>query len=70
MTTQERDEHLGRLAYEAYAAQTGGVSLASGDRLPSWDALGDEFKTAWVASARTVESAIRQETDDAVRQRS
>lgn len=48
------DERLGKIAYEAYATNTGGVSLATGDSLPAWDQLGDAYKTAWIAAAREV----------------
>jgi hypothetical protein len=54
MTMQTEDERLGQVAYEAYATNTGGKSLVNGDELPLWDDLGDEFKTAWIASAREV----------------
>lgn len=54
MTMQAEDDRLGRIAYEAYATNTGGVSLATGDSLPPWDQLRDEYKTAWIAAAREV----------------
>jgi hypothetical protein len=54
MTMQDEDERLGQVAYDAYAANTGGKSLATGDDLPLWADLGDAFKTAWIAAARTV----------------
>ena len=54
MTMQAEDERLGQIAYDAYATNTGGKSLATGDDLPLWDDLGDEFKTAWIAAARSV----------------
>jgi hypothetical protein len=59
---QANDEYFGRIAYDAYASQTGGKSLATGDDLPSWDDLGDEYKTAWIASAQTVraQATVRQ----------
>jgi len=52
------DEDLGRTAYEAYLTATGGVSLVSGESLPSWDNNADQFKTAWV----TVGQAVRAYT--------
>lgn len=54
MTMQAEDERLGQIAYDAYATNTGGKSLATGDDLPRWDVLGDAFKTAWIAAARSV----------------
>jgi hypothetical protein len=54
MTMQAEDERLGQIAYDAYATNTGGKSLATGDDLPLWDDLGDAFKTAWIAAAREV----------------
>jgi hypothetical protein len=50
----DEDERLGQVAYDAYAMNTGGKSLATGDELPLWDDMGDAFKTAWIASARSV----------------
>ena len=54
MVMQENDERRGRTAYEAYSANTGGRSLASGDDLPMWDDLQDVYKTAWIAAALAV----------------
>jgi hypothetical protein len=54
MTMQHEDDRLGRVAYEAYATNTGGKSLASGDDLPAWDQLADVYRTAWIATAREV----------------
>jgi hypothetical protein len=54
MTMQTEDDRLGEIAYTAYAINTGGKSLATGDDLPPWSQLGDEYKTAWIAAAREV----------------
>jgi hypothetical protein len=54
MTMQAEDERLGQVAYEAYSANTGGRSLASGDDLPMWGDLQDVYQTAWIAAARAV----------------
>jgi hypothetical protein len=54
MTMQDEDNRLGQVAYEAYSANTGGKSLASGDDLPAWDQLADVYRTAWIATARDV----------------
>lgn len=68
MTMQAEDERLGQIAYEAYAANTGGKSLVNGDDLPMWGELGDAYKTAWIASARAVIAntieTIEAEDDD------
>jgi hypothetical protein len=52
MTMQDEDERLGQVAYDAYCMNTGGRSLATGDDLPTWDAMSDAFRTAWIAAAR------------------
>ncbi len=41
---------LAQRAYEAYSAATGGVSLATGQALPTWDDLPESFQQAWIAS--------------------
>jgi hypothetical protein len=48
---------LGRVAYEAYCEHTGGVSLVSGQKLPTWDILSPEIKAAWEAAANAVRTA-------------
>lgn len=40
-----------KLAYEAYIAQTGGVSVVTGDKLPEFDLLKQPIKDAWIAAA-------------------
>jgi hypothetical protein len=49
-------EHLrfGKVGYDAYCKQTGGVSLISGDKLPEFDALKSAIKDAWAAAAQAV----------------
>jgi hypothetical protein len=54
MVMQDDDNALGQVAYEAYSANTGGKSLATGDNLPAWGDLGEAYKTAWIAAAREV----------------
>lgn len=50
-----RDERTpGRTAYEAYARQTGGVSVVTGDQLPHWFDQHDAVRNAWEAVARAV----------------
>lgn len=45
---------LEELAYEAYRAHTGGISLASGLPIPVWDSLKPEIKDAWRMSTEAV----------------
>ncbi len=52
---------LPQLAYEAYRAHTGGISLASGQAIPAWDALKPEIQEAWRASTTSVWVAIANE---------
>jgi hypothetical protein len=52
MTMEDEDERLGQVAYDAYCMNTGGRSLATGDELPTWDAMSDAFRTAWIGAAR------------------
>jgi hypothetical protein len=53
--------NYGQVAYEAYSVKTGGKSLVSGDRLPSWDDLPEQVQVAWEAAAQAV---IDAEDDD------
>jgi len=46
---------LAKLAYDAYSKKTGGVSLATGDKLPEFDALKPAIQEAWQAAANAVE---------------
>ena len=64
MTSQQADDKLGKLAYDAYCMQTGGVSLISGVTLPPWDGLQTKYQTAWIAAARTVEAHIMAQYQD------
>lgn len=49
---------LPELAYEAYRAHTGGISLASGQPIPDWNALKPEIQEAWEASTNMVKFAV------------
>ena len=50
----------GQVAYEEYAASSGGVSLISGAALPSWAEVGAEIQTAWnMVAAAVVEYVDR-----------
>lgn len=48
---------LARIAYDAYRAHTGGVSLATGQPIPEWPQLRPEIQAAWQASAEAVKMA-------------
>jgi hypothetical protein len=45
---------VAKIAYDAYVKQTGGVSLATGDKLPPFEALNQSMKDAWAASGIAV----------------
>jgi len=47
-------EWIARRLYEAYRDHTGGVSLASGQPIPTWDDMREDVKDAWRASGRFV----------------
>ena len=64
MVMQDDDNALGQVAYEAYSANTGGKSLATGDNLPAWADLGDAYKTAWIAAAREVVANATEPVDE------
>jgi hypothetical protein len=49
MTSAAEDDKLGKMAYDAYCTQLGGI----GD-LTSWDGLEGQYQDAWIAAARTV----------------
>jgi hypothetical protein len=52
------DFELGMIAYDAYCAATGGVSLISGDKLPTFPNLKGEIQNAWVAAAKAVQTEV------------
>jgi hypothetical protein len=52
---------LEQLAYEAYRAHTGGISLASGQPIPEWSQLKPEIQDAWDSSTAAVITAIANE---------
>jgi hypothetical protein len=47
----------GQIAYEAYRADAGGKSLATGAPIPEWDGLKSEIQHAWEAAAKAVMDA-------------
>lgn len=54
----EPEPDLGRHAYDAYCAATGGVSLVTGAQLPAYDALPADIRAAWQMSATAVARVI------------
>jgi len=54
---------MGQVAYEGYCGASGGKSLISGAPLPGWDALKEEIKLAWEASAMAVLGEFGTESD-------
>jgi len=59
--TQEH-YRLAKIAYEGYVKQAGGISLATGDRLPAFELLGGEIQDAWAAAAIAVRRDMNMET--------
>lgn len=47
-----------RVAYEAYRAHSGGVSLISGLPIPQWEYLHSGIQEAWVAAASAVAAPL------------
>ncbi|MET8982150.1 hypothetical protein ABZX85_41860 [Streptomyces sp. NPDC004539] len=52
MTQQPIPSDLGRRAYTAYGEAVGGLTH-DGRILPTWEDLGEQIQTAWMAAART-----------------
>ena len=52
------EEVLGRIAYNAYVVEAGGVSLVSGAKLPEWEELQAPIRSAWIAAARAVKVRV------------
>jgi hypothetical protein len=49
---------LGKIAYEAYVKETGGVSPVSGEPLPAWSCLSLEIRKPWEAAGNAVFQTI------------
>jgi len=47
---------LGKIAYETYARDAGGVSVR-GEELPSWDDQDEKIRAHWDAAAEAVAAA-------------
>lgn len=51
-------EWFGKQAYEGYCKSSGGVSLISGAKLPTWEELKPEIKNAWHDAAKAAIDAF------------
>ena len=65
VTNNQLDYELGKIAYEAYCRATNWKSLATGDDLPTYEALRDDIRLAWQNAARAVGNFML--TDEAER---
>lgn len=64
---QGRHTHTpGQVAFDAYAASTGNVSLVSGAELPPWEALTPAIKDAWEAAGSAVAAELTRQQHAAV----
>lgn len=52
---------LGKIGYEAYRAHTGGISLASGQKIPPYEELNDQVRGAWDAAGSAIGMTIVEE---------
>lgn len=53
------DAHIAKLMWNAYAIQAGGKTF-DGKPLPTWDELGDERQSCWIAAASVTADRIEQ----------
>jgi hypothetical protein len=53
------DTHIAKLMWNAYAIQAGGKTF-DGKPLPTWDELGDERQSCWIAAASVTASRIEK----------
>ena len=51
--------HIAKLMWDAYAIQAGGKTF-DGKPLPSWDELGDERQSCWIAAASVTADRIEK----------
>jgi hypothetical protein len=51
------DTHIAKLMWDAYAIQAGGKTF-DGKPLPTWDELGEDRQSCWVAAASVTASRI------------
>jgi hypothetical protein len=48
----------GKLAYDAYSKEVGGVSAVTGDTLPAFDDTGEVVQSGWIAAAAAVAAEV------------
>lgn len=53
------DTHIAKLMWDAYAVQAGGITF-DGKPLPTWDELGEDRQSCWVAAASVTASRIEK----------
>lgn len=54
------NEHkLAKIMWTAYAQKAGGKTF-DGKQLPTWDELGEERQSCWVAAADAAQTALRE----------
>ena len=51
--------HIAKLMWDAYAIQAGGKTF-DGKPLPTWDKLGDDRQSCWVAAASVTADRIEK----------
>lgn len=51
-------QNYAAIAYEAYRAHTGGISLATGHTIPEWHELREDIQLAWYQAALAVENQV------------
>lgn len=57
----EETLELGKIGYTAYLDNTGGISLATGCKLPPWGELYQQVRDAWIAAGSAIAMAIVDE---------
>jgi hypothetical protein len=55
---EEEVLELGKIGYTAYLANTGGISLATGCKLPPWGELNQQVRDAWIAAGSAIGMAL------------
>ena len=53
------DTHTAKLMWDAYAVQAGGKTF-DGKPLPTWDELGEERQSCWIAAASVTADRIQK----------
>ena len=53
------DTHIAKLMWDAYAVQAGGKTF-DGKPLPTWDELGEERQSCWIAAASVAADRIEK----------